>query len=153
MRSDCVAYRTARVNILPVKEKRVTKRTRWFNYFVFSRGKELLIRKRDAKDIWHSLHEFYLVESESMISWTDSVLQRWMTDQLGITRYELLQVSPPYKQQLTHQTIHTQFICIKLAEVPDGLREMQKVRKAQLEKLAFPKSINTFLNEQSLYLL
>ena len=41
-----------RINELPVKEKRINIRKRWFYYLVFEYKNEIAIRQRTEKDIW-----------------------------------------------------------------------------------------------------
>ncbi len=148
MKPECVAFNTSQVNNLPVKEKRLVRRTRWLSYFVFNSGKYLLIHKRSSKDIWQSLYEFYLFESETQKTWDKNIIQKWMTDQLGISIFQIIKVSSGYKQQLTHQTIHAQFVSITLPSIPESLKHLEKVKQTNLQNVAFPKIINVYLNEQ-----
>ncbi|RYY11142.1 MAG: A/G-specific adenine glycosylase, partial [Chitinophagaceae bacterium] len=62
-REDCEAYKTGTVHQLPVKEKKLIKKHRWFYYFMIGSGDDVYIRKRTGKDIWQNLHEFVLHES------------------------------------------------------------------------------------------
>ena len=59
----CVALSRDIVAQLPVKEKKITRRTRYFYYFIFRDGNKIAMKKRTGKDIWNGLYEFYLVES------------------------------------------------------------------------------------------
>ena len=61
----CVAFSRDIVAQLPVKEKKVIKRTRYFYYFIFRDGGRIAMKKRTGKDIWNGLYEFYLIESNS----------------------------------------------------------------------------------------
>nr|MBA4167414.1 A/G-specific adenine glycosylase [Chitinophagaceae bacterium] len=54
--SDCEAFNHGFVNILPVKEKRLKKRVRWFYYFIIEVGDSVYMRRRETKDIWQHLH-------------------------------------------------------------------------------------------------
>ena len=62
LQRECVAYNSGQVYKLPVKEKRLERKTRFFTYFIFRTDEEIWIRKRCEKDIWENLYEFYLVE-------------------------------------------------------------------------------------------
>jgi A/G-specific adenine glycosylase len=54
-----------KVDLLPVKSKKLKVRNRFFNYLVVSDDNEnTLIQKRTAKGIWHNLYEFPLIETD-----------------------------------------------------------------------------------------
>jgi A/G-specific adenine glycosylase len=150
LRKDCLGYKKGLVNKLPVKEKKLQKRKRWFYYFVFLYNNAVLINKRKEKDIWQNLHEFYLYECERAINWTSDSIDSWLSEQLGVKVYTLLEISGQFRQQLTHQNLQSQFIQIELQMVPGSLRHFQATKLADLEKLAFPKLINDFLQEHPL---
>ena len=67
LQENCIAYKHGLVNKLPVKEKRLIKRKRWFTYFIFQLEDAVLINKRTGKDIWENLYEFYLLETDTAI--------------------------------------------------------------------------------------
>lgn len=62
---SCVAFKEELVSIIPYKSKIISKKERYFHYFILIDNKiNTLIRKRIEKDIWTSLHEFPLHENE-----------------------------------------------------------------------------------------
>ena len=67
LQKKCIAYQKKSVNILPVKEKTISKRERFFNYLVVKQGIKYMLNKESDKDIWQNLYEFILVETESLI--------------------------------------------------------------------------------------
>jgi hypothetical protein len=56
-----------------------------------------------------------------------------------------IRIFSAYKQQLTHQTIQARFIVVPLKEMPKSLAKASWVGVKQLQKLAFPKLLNEFL--------
>ena len=64
-KKDCQAFLHGWSKILPVKEKKLVKKTRWFYYFIITVKDQVLIRKRAAGDIWENLFEFVLFENNS----------------------------------------------------------------------------------------
>jgi A/G-specific adenine glycosylase len=63
--SSCAALQKKKVDLLPVKSKKLKVRNRFFNYLVVSDDNEnTLIQKRTAKGIWHNLYEFPLIETD-----------------------------------------------------------------------------------------
>ncbi len=146
LQDQCTAYQHDRVQELPVKEKKIAKIHRWFYYILAEKNSSFLVRKRTEKDIWQNLHEFFLIEANHH-SEIETLLGSEGFKQLGFIKYELLSVSAVYKQQLTHQTIHAIFIriAVKNGRVPGG---MELVAKAHLKKLAFPRMINHYLEQE-----
>ena len=145
----CLAHKNGQVNHLPVKEKKLIKKKRFFCYFIFNYQNKILIHKRVDKDIWQNLFEFFLYETETIIQWDIETIQSVMQE-IGIKLYEVKQISKEYQQQLTHQNIKTQFIEIKLKKMPTTLKKYQWVDTENLKQFAFPKLINNFLKEQKL---
>jgi len=146
LQDQCTAYQQDRVQELPVKEKKIAKIHRWFYYIIAEKNNSYLVRKRTGKDIWQNLHEFFLIEANHHSN-TEAILESAAFKEMGGDKYKLLTVSGVYKQQLTHQTIHAIFIGIKMkhSRVPEG---MQLIPKDELQKLAFPRLINTFLEQE-----
>ena len=98
------------LHILPVKEKKAARKQRWFYYLVVENKEQVFIRKRGAGDIWENLYEFVLHEQPA--EWQNpTALIDEMLLALGIENCILdSKISHPYRQLLTHQVIHGQFI-------------------------------------------
>lgn len=146
LRKYCTAYAEGTVNQLPVKEKTLLRKSRWFYYFIFEHENKLLVHLRTRKDIWQNLFEFYLLESHDQVKWNDTTVRLWLNRQAGISRVANLQISPVSVQQLTHQEIRGQFIRITLDKVPDFLKRYSWHPVADLRKLPFPKFITQYLD-------
>ena len=64
--SSCAALQKKKVELLPVKSKKLKVRNRFFNYLVVSDDNDnTIIQKRTAKGIWHNLYEFPLIETDA----------------------------------------------------------------------------------------
>ena len=146
-RKDCQAYNLGCVDELPVKEKSLVKKTRWFNYFILELEDEVFIQQRNGKDIWTNLYEFMLHESPGALLDPATDLQEYLHQILGHTGFAVKAVSKPYKQQLTHQTIIGQFITVQLVRAPQKNNPGFLIPKKHLSRYAFPKMINVFMNE------
>ncbi|MFP5040415.1 A/G-specific adenine glycosylase [Parasediminibacterium sp. JCM 36343] len=145
LQNACAAYSKVLVNKLPVKEKVLLKKNRWFYYFIIQHQGTVWVQKRTTKDIWQNLYEFYLLEANEQQTWTDAAVQAWLYQQLGISNAQLLQVSPLQKQQLTHQQIRGQFIRVNIEAVPANMLEHQWQPIDSLSQLALPRFINQYL--------
>ena len=102
----CRAWAAGTVDCLPVRKPRPTLRDRWFTYTLYlSPTRETLIRQRTAKDIWHHLYEFPLVEHNSESDWRNSQ-QPTPNSQLTLTHI------------LSHQRLHARFHLVPVNELP-----------------------------------
>ena len=148
-KKQCVAFLQNKINEFPVKEKKISIRKRWFYYLVVEYNNEIAIRQRTEKDIWQDLYEFPLIETAGEMD-KKKILQaaekkKWLTKK----NYELLTVSPLFKQQLSHQFIAGQFIKIRLKKKPAVKNNWLWVSKNKAGKYAFPQFINQYLREKT----
>ncbi|MBX2920617.1 MAG: A/G-specific adenine glycosylase [Chitinophagaceae bacterium] len=148
----CVALKEKRVESLPVKEKKIQKKTRWFYYLLLHFGKKIYVRQRVEKDIWQQLHEFYLLESDKRLTIEEIKKDARVKAFFRGKQAVIESVSKEYSQQLTHQTLHGRFIEVQLLKEPQPGSEFKAVTYHDLEHLAFPKFIITYLREKNVNL-
>ncbi len=146
LKSKCIANLKGMVNTLPVKEKRLSKKNRWFYYFVVEHNGNAYVRKRIVKDIWENLYEFILAETPSATSVKKLSSLPLLKALFEKNKFEITQVSKKCRQQLTHQTIQGQFIRGTIKK-PLQLTGYKAVSAKQLKKLPFPKFITGYLME------
>ena len=151
-KKSCVAFINNKINELPVKEKKVTIRKRWFYYLLLEYDNkpdsyQVAVRKRTEKDIWQDLYEFPLIEAANELDKKNILEQakkkKWLTGK----KYEVISISPLFKQQLSHQLITGQFIKIKLKQKPTLNNDWLWLEKNKTGKYAFPQFINQYLRE------
>jgi A/G-specific adenine glycosylase len=152
-KKQCVAFLTNKINELPVKEKKITIKKRWFYYLLLECKNEIAIRQRTAKDIWQDLYEFPLIESSVELTTKNIIQQAEKKKWLLKNEYEVLSVSALFKQQLSHQLIAGQFIRIQVAEKPLLKNDPIAVgwlwlSKNKMSKYAFPQFINQYLKQK-----
>lgn len=149
LQKKCMAFRLQKQQIWPVKTKQLKKKTRFFNYFIIQQNNKVLVHKRMAKDIWQSLHEFYMHETDESINWTHIAVQSFLKNELDL-EIVVMQESSTFTQLLTHQTILANFIVVevkKALKIPDGffMHPRNEVRQ-----FAFPRVINQYLDSSFL---
>lgn len=143
----CFAFLHNKVNELPVKEKKITVRKRWFYYVVLEYKNEMAIRQRTEKDIWQDLYEFPLIEAEKEAD-KKIILQKIEKKKWLLKKdYELLSISSLFRQQLSHQLIAGQFIKLQLKKKPVLKNDWVWVTKPKAMAYAFPQFINQYLRE------
>jgi A/G-specific adenine glycosylase len=143
----CVAYINNKVAALPVKEKKIIIKKRWFYYLVLEYKKETAIQQRTAKDIWQDLYEFPVIEATNELQ-VKKIIQKAVKNKwIEKDNYEPLTVSPLYKQQLSHQLIAGQFIKFQLKKKPLLKNDWLWLTKNKIGKYAFPQFINQYLSK------
>ncbi len=151
LQSRCGASLKGLVNVLPVKEKKIVQKTRWLFYFIIAHNDKVFVRLRGAKDIWENLYEFVLIETTAATEVAQLEKLPAFKKLLGNNLYTVETISRLYSQKLTHQTIHGQFIRIKLKKMVK-LEGYQTVGQKQLAALPFPKFITTYLKDKNVSL-
>jgi A/G-specific adenine glycosylase len=151
LKINCSGYSQGTIDMLPIKEKSITKKTRWFYYFIIEHNNSVLVRKRGAKDIWENLYEFVLIENDKILPLENIKALKEIKKIFGKTAFEIIQISKPYKQLLTHQTIHGQFIKIKVAKQV-LVCGYESVTHKKMNTLPFPKFITGYLKDKNVSL-
>lgn len=149
LRERCVAYVQDQVLLLPVKKKKIQKKDRYFYYFLLYYQNKVFIRKRIERDIWQDLYEFPMIESSTIDPEKIPTLpdfQNWLQ---GVKVLQC-QISPFYKQVLTHQHIMAQFWRLELdSPVLYPPADWQLIDHQSLKQFAFPRVIDRFLAEKN----
>lgn len=105
----CTAFSENKVRELPVNERKISIRNRYFHYFHIRHNNTTFLQKRNGSDIWKNLFEFPLIETPGPSDFAE--LEKTETFRKlfsGISSFSIdHQLS--IKHQLTHQTIHTDF--------------------------------------------
>ncbi|MGZ8559080.1 MAG: NUDIX domain-containing protein, partial [Chitinophagaceae bacterium] len=146
---SCFAFLHNRINELPVKEKKISIRKRWFYYLILEHENKIAVQQRTGKDIWQQLYEFPMLETLKEEAINKILEQAEKSGWLLKKNYEITTVSALFKQQLSHQLIAGQFVKIKLKKRLNGKEDMIWVTSSEMKKLAFPKFINQFLDNEN----
>jgi len=146
--AKCVAFNEGLVGDLPYKSKKIKVKKRYFNYFVLiDKHNEILIEKRTSKDIWQSLYQFPLIETNKVTS-LETLLKSSQTKDLLLDKFAALNISKPYKHVLTHQLLYAQFYVFKRQSKHSS--KLEKINIQNLTSLAFPRLIELFINDHNL---
>lgn len=129
MADMCVARELGMVGALPRKEKKIVKRTRYFQFQIFRKGPFTWIQRRGEGDIWNGLYQFPLIET------ADAPV-----------------VGQVFKEQLTHQTIIAVFQEHKVADDFEPDANWLAVQWEELPRYAFPKIVHQYFEKRQLQL-
>ena len=147
LQKKCKAYELALVDKLPIKEKSIAKKIRWFYYFIIEYKEGVYIKERTDKDIWQNLHEFMLIEMPKKSSYQQIKNTKQFKNLLNNIPYLLDSVSNEYSQILSHQLITGKFCILQVANKVK-IENYVWVPKKQLHQISFPKFINTYLQDK-----
>ena len=141
----CVALKQNMVQQLPVKEKQVKQRQRWFVFYVMNYKNKFAVMQRTQKDVWQHLYQFPLTEFDSEKQWKLSLKDKKVTEPPGFLKASSIQFkgqSKPVVQKLSHQTIHAVAVMGVLHSSLKHLPELEWHSKTELKKLPFPQIIH-----------
>jgi len=143
VRQGCYAFLHNAVTSLPVKLNKIKVRERYFNYFLITDAHNILMNKRDERDIWANMYDLPLIETSSLLP-PDELLALPETESFFGPDIKILEISPYKKHVLTHQRLYVRVI--KLQDKPVKLKKDWFFTPIEnLEKLAMPKIIFIFI--------
>ncbi len=106
---SCVARRSGTVDSLPVKERKVKVRDRYFSVvYVHTPQGDVLLQQRNKCDIWKGLFQFPLIESPEPLPASEV--------EARMPRGELTLVETNLRHVLTHQILHVDFYTLLIPE-------------------------------------
>lgn len=151
LRKECVATNSSElISLLPVKSKKVKVNRRYFHYILFFYKGELWVKKRSDKDIWQNLHEFYLIEAEKELD-RKEIAENDIVKAFNITP-EDIEYEGALSQRLTHRIIASRFFSCEIKSFQKPLLVGGKwVKINELQRLAYPKTIVSFLEKKSYF--
>lgn len=142
----CYAYSNNVIDSLPVKQKKIEVRDRYFIYLLIRYNNYTYINRRESKDIWKSLYDFPLIESKKPIPSHKIHKTKEWEELFDSTSPEILHISPQIKHVLSHQLIHARFVIVNIEKESAKLaQDYIKVLTDDLETYSVPTLIDNFL--------
>ncbi|QPH37819.1 A/G-specific adenine glycosylase [Pedobacter endophyticus] len=144
LQMGCHAFNNNLVGHLPVKIKKAQPRHRFLSYFVCKHDDNILMRERQAGDIWQHLYDFPSIETTELPNLLDARFITHVKQVFGPdAEFDLLSVK---KHLLTHQIIHVHFFGLKNYIFNFNKQKTLKwVSLSNLDELPQPKVIHDFL--------
>jgi A/G-specific adenine glycosylase len=153
LQSNCRALANGTIAERPVKARKLQRRDRHFHYLVLFWDGYSLLRKRTEQDIWRRLYEFVLVEAETAtLSWEQLTTATNWPEWLAPEHCRLRRKAGPFRQELTHQRIQGTFWEIDLRQAPRAGEDYVSVEPEKWANFAFPKLMDLYFSDNSLYL-
>jgi A/G-specific adenine glycosylase len=139
---ECLALKNNTISIRPVKKGKTKIRNRYFHYFHFNNGKEVILQKRIEKDIWQHLYEFPKIEFDSEQS----------IEEMKIFIEKKFSILPSNyyvhkKHILSHQHIYCTFW--EFNELPEKVEDnWQLLNLSEFNNYPIPRVIDRYLEEK-----
>ena len=140
----CYAFTHGQINALPVKIGKIKQKHRYINYFICVENDRVLVKERQAGDIWQHLYDFPSSEAVEGAGIDDAAFLAQIKSDFG-QAVELTLISTK-KHLLTHQIIHVQFFALKNYIFNfKKQKELNWVSLDKLDELPQPKVIHDFI--------
>lgn len=144
LQEHCLAFKQQTVHHLPVKDKKIQIKNRYFHYFIFHEADFVYIKKRTHKDIWQNLYEFFLIETSEPASSSDLLSHPTLKALVKIVKVKT--IFPVKKHVLSHQHLYTTFYELEIKPLLKN-KELIKIKKQQLNHYALPQLINKYIED------
>ena len=107
---SCVALQKNLVEVLPVKEKKIKIKKRYFNFLVVkTKDNTTILTQRKGKGIWQGLYQFPLIESDKNINKDELIANelfcKLFPEETTISLFNQKEIV----HKLSHQHLHTKF--------------------------------------------
>ncbi|WP_026776442.1 A/G-specific adenine glycosylase [Polaribacter sp. Hel_I_88] len=140
---SCVAFEKKLTKELPVKEKKIKIKNRYFNFLVIKTAVDkTILSERKGKGIWQGLYQFPLIESDKIIDKNDLIASeefiQLFPDETTISLFNKKEIV----HKLSHQHLYTQFWIVETETLKKAT-----VNWTDIKKYPVPVLIANFLEE------
>ncbi len=144
MARNCLGLKNNLIATLPVKEKNIFIKNRFFHFVVAENEKGFLMEKRKGKDIWQGLYQFPLIETKKFLS--IAKLQSHPTiKSIFKGDKSILKASETVTYMLSHQKIQARFFTFSKVKITPKNYIIKS--KTNLQKMAVPKIIEDYIKK------
>lgn len=142
----CSAFRNRMVDRYPVKSKTIKKTERYLTYIIPQKGEQTYITKRIKDDIWKSLYEFPLIETDRQMEVAEIVETDSWARLFEGKAVDVLYFSTPKKYMLSHQRIFARFVVVRINEESQLLKEnFSAIELSEIHNYSTSRLIEGFL--------
>jgi A/G-specific adenine glycosylase len=146
---SCVALAKNQIKELPVKEKKIKIKKRYFNYLVPVTGNnETVLEERKGKGIWQGLYQFPLIETQKKTNEEELIESEQFVKIFPKETTISLFNNKDIVHKLSHQHLITKFWVIKTTDVNAKTMDWTTVKKCPVPVL-IDKFLEEYLNKES----
>lgn len=139
----CEALRLNKIDLLPVKLKKIKITKRFFNYLIIEDvNGNIIVNKRTDKDIWRNLYEFPLIEKENL---DENLIRDYVEKEFNLK--DLIFVTSEMNSDIKHKLSH-QELYIKFFKIVSKVKIKDAISIHEMVKLPFPIVIYGFIKRE-----
>ena len=142
LQASCHAFRTGRVQLLPVKKPSVKVQERHFSYIYIRYKGETAIRKRGPGDIWQGLYEPLVTSPTAEENYFSCSSPK---NPFPSANAKPTLIRSGVKHQLTHRTLLTDFYLWEPASRPELPEGYFWIKETELDRYAKPRLFELLL--------
>ena len=140
---SCVALEKKLTKELPVKEKKIKVRNRFFNFIVIKTdNNKTILLERKGKGIWQGLYQFPLIESDKTINKNELISSEEFINLFPNETTISLFNKKEIVHKLSHQHLYTQFWIVETKNLSEA-----KINWSEIQEFPVPVLIANFLWE------
>lgn len=150
---NCTSHAAGTEHYFPVKRDRAKKRSRYFHFFLIKQRDQILIKKREEQDIWKGLYQLPSIETMEKEP-KGNQLTKSITQVIPELKTMKFVKTKSQKQELSHQRIFATFYEYTEDRVLQDIKPpYYLVERKNLNNYAFPKVLDWYLDQNSIYLI
>ncbi|MDX1828499.1 MAG: A/G-specific adenine glycosylase [Lutibacter sp.] len=143
LKDSCFALSKNEVDKLPVKEKKIIIKTRYFNYLVFKTSTNKTILEQRTNGIWKNLYQFPLIETKEEIDENKLINHKEFLKICNSENHTIKLFNDTVKpHKLSHQHIYAKFWIVKTNDSNKISYSWETIKKYPV-----PLLIDNFINE------
>jgi len=140
---SCVSLQKNLIEKLPIKEKKLKVKKRYFNYLVVkTKDDKTMLSERKGKGIWQGLYQFPLIESDKNINEKELISSeefiQLFPNETTISLFNTKEIV----HKLSHQHLHTQFWIVETKHLASAA-----IKWSTIEEYPVPVLIANFLKD------
>lgn len=145
---DCYAFAHGLTDQLPVREKKISLRKRYFYYFIITEGRYVYLNHRGKADIWKGLYDFPMEESARPVDPEKITGRETWRKLFSDDPVKVSLISSPIKHRLTHQLITAVFFhIVREGNAPIRQEGLIRTDKNKVMQYPLPKLVENYLGE------
>ncbi|HBJ76734.1 MAG TPA: A/G-specific adenine glycosylase [Porphyromonadaceae bacterium] len=118
LKEHCLSYANGNVELLPIKQKKIVMKERFFSYLRIVCKGETLLLQRTKRDIWKNLYEYPMVETSQPVPIDTLMKNELLQEFLPFKHSPLKEITKDFIHQLTHQKLHISLFELSVKEFP-----------------------------------
>ncbi|MCZ4408583.1 A/G-specific adenine glycosylase [Cryomorphaceae bacterium 1068] len=147
IQGKCLAFQNSTIDERPIKLKKTKQTLRRIDYAVVEKGNEIVLRKREEKDIWQGLYDFASLEDSENIE--EAAMSNYVRETFPKARVASIGSVPEksYTHLLSHRRIEARFWRVEVSGTLEDEGVYRVIQKDDIDKYAVPRLIHRFLED------